>query len=476
MCNTEKNSTPPLPPPGGLRGAYFIGIGGIGMSNLARYFLSQGKRVGGYDRTQTPLTEALEKEGAFVHYADDISGVPAEFLDKNRTLVVYTPAVPASHGELSYFRENGFTLMKRSQVLGEITKASRSVCVAGTHGKTTVSSMVAHLLHQSRVDCNAFLGGILKNYDSNLILSAKSDITVAEADEYDRSFHWLHPWIAIITSADPDHLDIYGTPEAYRESFEHFTSLIVPNGFLIIKKGAPVTPRSGESVTIFTYAETEGDYHAENIRIGNGEIVFDFVAPDLEIKDIQLGVPVKINIENAVAAIAAATLAGVAPDEVRAAMASFGGARRRFDIRLKTDNTVFIDDYAHHPAELEASIRSIQALYPHKKVTGVFQPHLYTRTRDFAGDFARSLSELDEVILLDIYPAREEPIPGVTSEIIFDKITNDNKTLCKKSELLDLLEHKDVEVLVTLGAGDIDRLLPDIEKILKEKSTEKQRH
>jgi UDP-N-acetylmuramate--alanine ligase len=449
---------------------YFIGIGGIGMSNLARYFIQQGKSVAGYDRMETPLTKALVAEGAKVHYEDYVRLVPAEFLDKEKTLVVYTPAVPASHSELQFFRQSGFTIMKRAQLLGEVTKTSDAVCVAGTHGKTTVSSMTAHLLRQSGVDCNAFLGGILKNYGTNLLLSDKSRITVAEADEYDRSFHWLQPWIAVITSADPDHLDIYGTPEAYRESFEHFTSLIRKNGYLILKKDAPLTPRTDATVTVFTYSESEGDFHAENIRIGNGEITFDFVSPNSRITGIQLGVPVKVNIENAVAAIAAAVLSGVNPDEVRAAMKTFGGAKRRFDFQLKTPNLVFIDDYAHHPQELTASIRSIRQLYPGRKVTGVFQPHLYTRTRDFADDFAQSLSLLDDVILLDIYPAREEPIPGITSGVIFDRITSKEKVLLKKAELLDFLENKELDVLVTLGAGDIEHLLPAIKQLLEKKS------
>ena len=450
---------------------YFVGIGGIGMSNLARYFMSQGKSVAGYDRVETPLTKTLVAEGAQIHYEDYTKLIPAEFLDKEKTLVVYTPAVPASHSELQYFRQNGFTTMKRAQVLGEITKTSDAICVAGTHGKTTVSSMTAHLLRQSSVDCNAFLGGILKNYGTNLLLSDKSNITVAEADEYDRSFHWLHPWIAVITSADPDHLDIYGTPEAYRESFEYFTSLIRHGGQLIIKKGAPVTPRIDNSVTVYTYSELEGDFHAENIRIGGGEIVFDFVSPDTKITDIHLGVPVKVNIENAVAAIGAASLSGVTHDEIRAAMKTFGGAKRRFDFQLKTPKIVFIDDYAHHPNELTASIQSIKQLYPEKKVTGVFQPHLYTRTRDFVDEFAQSLSLLDDVVLLDIYPAREEPIPGITSEVVFDKITLKEKTLLKKAELLEFLKNKELEVLVTLGAGDIEHLLPDIKQLLEKRFT-----
>jgi len=445
---------------------YFIGIGGIGMSNLARYFMSKGNPVGGYDSTESALTQTLSQEGALIHYVDNIELVPEEFIDKDNTLIVYTPAVSENHSELSYFRKEGFTLMKRAQILGEITKHNRSICVAGTHGKTTVSSITAHILYQSALSCNAFLGGILKNYDTNLLLTSNSDITVIEADEFDRSFHWLHPWIAIITSADPDHLDIYGTPEAYRESFEKFTSLLQPNGYLIVKKDIPVTVKCDKSVKIYTYSIDEGDYHAENIRIANGEIHFDFISPNGRIEDIQLGVPVLINIENSIAAAAAAELSGATPSEIRNAISTFRGAKRRFDVRLKNDKQVFIDDYAHHPQELTASISSIKALYPDKKVTGIFQPHLYTRTRDFALEFAKSLSLLDEVILLDIYPAREEPIEGITSEIIFDKITIQNKILCKKSNLLFHLKNMNIEVLVTLGAGDIDRLLPEIEALL----------
>lgn len=448
---------------------YFVGIGGIGMSNLARYFLLKGKKVGGYDRTETMLTKSLHDEGAFIHYEDDVYSIPAPFLDKGKTLVVYTPAVPASHSELLYFRENGFVVMKRAQLLGEITSNSDAICVAGTHGKTTVSSMIAHLLRQSHVDCNAFLGGILKNYNNNLLLSERSNITVVEADEYDRSFHWLRPWIAVVTSADLDHLDIYGTEEAYRLSFEKFTSLIRPDGYLIMKKGIPMTPHAIEGVKIWSYGESEGDYHAENIRIGNGEIVFDLVTPSEVITHISLGVPVKINIENSVAAAAAALLCGITPNEVREALHTFQGAARRFDFHIKSDKIVFIDDYAHHPRELSAAITSIKALYGDKQITAVFQPHLYSRTRDFAQEFADSLSLLDDVILLDIYPAREEPIEGVTSQIIFDKITSKNKMLCTKKELIPLLQEKDVHVLVTFGAGDIDRLLPEIEQVLTEK-------
>ena len=450
----------------GYKNIYFIGIGGIGMSNLARYFLLKGANVGGYDRTESELTGTLTKEGALVHYEDNPLLIPAEFKDKTNTLIVYTPAVPATHGELNYFRENGFVVAKRAQLLGEITKQSDAICVAGTHGKTTVSSMVAHLFKQSHIDCNAFLGGILKNYNSNLLLSEKSNYTIVEADEYDRSFHSLQPHIAIVTSADPDHLDIYGTEEAYKESFEKFTSLIRPNGHLILKIGAKLTPKVNDSVKVWSYSETKGDFHAENIRIGNGEIIFDFVSPKGVIKDISLGVPVKINIENGIAAMAAAELSGDTPVEMKAAMSSFMGVKRRFEFHLKNENIVYIDDYAHHPEELKAAIKSIKALYPDKKLTAIFQPHLYSRTRDFADEFAKSLSLADDIILLDIYPAREEPIEGVSSQIILDKITSPKKRLTVKSELLDLISKEHPEIVVTFGAGDIDRMVPHIKEIL----------
>ena len=446
---------------------YFVGAGGIGMSALIRYFLSKGKRVGGYDRTPSDLTEALRKEGADIHYTDDVALVADVFKSPEDTLVVYTPAVPESHTELAYFRARGFEVMKRARVLGEITRSARGLCVAGTHGKTTTSSMLAHLLKSSHVDCNAFLGGILKNYQSNLMLSDQSDLTVIEADEFDRSFHWLTPYMAVITSADPDHLDIYGTPEAYRESFEVFTSLIRPDGCLLLKKGVRVTPRLREGVRLYTYSATEAaDFHAENIVIRDGKITFDFVGPRVRIPEVELGVPVKVNIENGVAAMAIAWLNGVTPEEIRQGMASFAGPRRRFDFHLRTDRVALIDDYAHHPAELRQSILSVKELYAGRKVTGIFQPHLYSRTRDFADDFARSLSLLDELILLDIYPAREKPIPGVTSRIIFDKVTIPDKILCDKRELLDVIARGRYEVVLMVGAGDIDRLVEPVREIL----------
>lgn len=452
-----------------IQSIYFIGIGGIGMSNLARYFMLKGKKVAGYDRTETLLTKQLVKEGAEIHYADDVNLIPAYCKDKSSTMIVYTPAVPSDNEEVKYFHQNNFDIQKRAQVLGTITKSSKALCCAGTHGKTTTSSMLAHILKQSHLDCNAFLGGILKNYNSNLMLSDKSEFTVIEADEYDRSFHWLHPYMALITSVDPDHLDIYGTEEEYLKSFEKFTSLIQSGGALVMKHNIKLSPKVADNVKVYTYSMNKGDFHAENIRIGNGEIRFDFVTPSETIENIQLGVPVKINIENGVGSMALAWLNGATADELRHAMSTFQGARRRFDFLLKTDKIVMVDDYAHHPQELAASITSVKELYPYRKVTGVFQPHLYSRTKDFAAEFAESLSLLDELILLDIYPAREKPIEGVTSKIIFDKVTCP-KVLCNKEELLPLLEKKqDIEVLLTIGAGDIDQLLEPIREILEQK-------
>lgn len=455
-----------------ITSVYFVGVGGIGMSALARYFEAKGKHVAGYDKTPSDLTAALINEGIRIHYMDDVALIPADCKQVDSTLVVYTPAIPETHAELNYFRENGFTLMKRAQVLGEITRSERGLCVAGTHGKTTTSSMLAHLLKQSHVDCNAFLGGILKNYNSNLMLSDKSDLAVIEADEFDRSFHWLNPYMAVITAVDPDHLDIYGTPEAYRESFEHFTSLIRPDGCLVMKKGLQLQPRLPKGAKLYTYSATEeADFFARNIRIGNGDIVFDFVTPMGCIEDVKLGVPVKVNIENGVAAMALAQLNGVTDEEIKRGMASFAGPVRRFDFHLKRNDIVLLDDYAHHPAELKASIQSVKELYPDKNITGIFQPHLYTRTRDFAADFAASLSLLDELILLDIYPAREEPIPGVTSQLIFDQVTLKKKRMIKKEELLDLVkkEAADFQVVLMLGAGNIDRLVEPVKQILEKR-------
>ena len=448
---------------------YFLGIGGIGMSNLARYFLSKGKNVAGYDRVSTELTKQLECEGAQIHYDDKVALIPADFKDANETLIVYTPAVPQANEEYLFFSGAGFEIQKRAQVLGLITRYSKALCCAGTHGKTTTSSMLAHLLNQSHLKVNAFLGGILKNYGTNLILSDESEYTVVEADEYDRSFHWLQPYMALITSVDPDHLDIYGSEKEYLKSFEKYTSLIRPNGALVLKHGAKLNIKSDRTVKIYSYSLEEGDFHAKNVKIGNGKIVFDFVTPTETIESINLGVPVKINIENSVGAMALAWLNGVTADELQNAMKTYQGTKRRFDLLLKTDKVVMIDDYAHHPQELEASITSVKELYPDKKITGIFQPHLYTRTQDFADEFAISLSLLDELILLDIYPAREEPIEGVTSDIILEKVTC-KKSLCAKEDLPDILTNKhDIEVLLTIGAGDIDQMLDQIKVILEDK-------
>jgi UDP-N-acetylmuramate--alanine ligase len=454
-----------------IRSVYFVGAGGIGMSALLRYFLGKGYNVGGYDKTPSELTERLIEEGALIHYEENVELIQDCFKDKDSTLVVYTPAIPSEHKELVFFRENGFEIEKRAQVLGFLTNKHKGLCVAGTHGKTTTSTMVAHILHQSHVDCNAFLGGISKNYGTNYILSDTSDYVVIEADEFDRSFHWLRPWATVITATDPDHLDIYGTKEAYLESFRKYTTLIQAGGALIIHKDLEMKADVQEGVTVYEYSRTEGDFHAENIRIGNGEIFFDFVSPKGVVKDVQLGVPVSINIENGVAAMALAQLAGATDEELREGMRSFRGVDRRFDFKLKTDNIVFLSDYGHHPKEIEQSVKSIRELYADKKIAAIFQPHLYTRTRDFYQDFANALSLLDEVFLCDIYPAREEPIPGVTSQLIYDRIRPGiEKYLIHKEQILDVVKKGGFDVLISLGAGDIENFVPEITRILKEKA------
>lgn len=440
------------------------------MSALVRYFLSKGKTVGGYDRTPTELTRKLEEEGASIHYEDNVEGISQDFLDAQTTLVVYTPAIPAEHKELTFFRQQGFEVQKRAQVLGMLTRTERGLCVAGTHGKTTTSTLAAYLLDHSHVGCNAFLGGISKNYGTNLLLSDTSDFVVIEADEFDRSFHWLTPYASVITATDSDHLDIYGDHATYVESFRKYTSLIRPDGYLIVKKGIDLTPDVQPGVTVYTYATNEGDFHATNIHTGNGEITFDYVSPLGNINGIRLGVPVYVNIENGIAAMALAQIAGATADEIRAAMPGFRGVDRRFDFKLKNDRIVFLSDYAHHPAEIRQSVYSMRMLYPDRKITAVFQPHLYTRTRDFYKDFADSLSLLDEVILLDIYPAREEPIAGVSSRLIYDHLRPGiEKSLCHKEDLLDTLRNKKLDVLITLGAGDIDNYVPQIYEILKDR-------
>ena len=458
------------------KNVYFVGAGGIGMAALVRYYLSNGIKVAGYDRTPSQLTAELIDEGAAISYLDSMEAVPAEMRDPATTLVIYTPAVPADNVPLSFFRDNGFEVMKRSRALGLITEHSHAICFAGTHGKTTTSSMAAHILHTAPVGCNAFLGGILRNYNSNLLLSKTSPYTVVEADEYDRSFHTLRPYIAVITATDPDHLDIYGTEEAYLESFAHFTELIRPEGHLLVHTGLKLKPRPHESVSVHTYSRTEGTFHADNIRHGGGTILFDFIDErpgQHPIRDIELGVPVEINIDNAIAAIAACRLTGQADDEsIRKAMATFQGPERRFQFWLKESipgGHVVIDDYAHHPDELRASIQSVRALYPEARLAVAFQPHLYTRTRDFAPEFAQALSLADAVYMVPIYPAREQPIPGVTSQMILDQVTAPVKVLVPKAELADTLAaaSADFDVLLTAGAGDIALLLPQISSKLR---------
>ena len=444
---------------------YFVGAGGIGMAALERYFLAKGKRIAGYDRTPSELTDALQQEGVHIDFDEDPALIPDYCRDPERTLVVYTPAVPDSHQGLTYFRDHGFNVLKRAALLGVVTQHSRGLCFSGTHGKTTTSSMAAHILHSSGIGCNAFLGGVLRNYNSNFLLSATSPYSVIEADEFDRSFHHLRPYVAVVTSTDPDHLDIYGTAENYLESFAHFTELIQPGGFLIIHTGLAMKPRVGEDVKTYSYSRDEGDFHAANIRKGNGEITFDLVTPWETLTDICLGVPVDINIENAIAAMAACRLVETPLEAMRDAIATFQGPKRRFEFWLKEageHGKVMIDDYAHHPGELQASIKSVRDLYPGRRLTVIFQPHLYTRTRDFAPGFAQALSLADEVILLPIYPAREDPIPGVTSEIILENITSAKKVIYSKENLIKSIHLSNFDVLLTAGAGDIANLLPQI--------------
>ncbi|MBR3022348.1 MAG: UDP-N-acetylmuramate--L-alanine ligase [Bacteroidaceae bacterium] len=452
-----------------IKSVYFIGAGGIGMSALVRYFLSLGKVVAGYDRTPSELTERLNDEGAAIHYEDNVSLIPEACRDARTTLVVYTPAIPQEHSEWTWFREQGFEIQKRAQVLGTITRSRRALCVAGTHGKTTTSTMAAHLIQQSHVGTAAFLGGISKNYGTNLLTTDKSDLVVIEADEFDRSFHWLEPYMTVVTATDPDHLDIYGTPEAYWESFEKYISLIRKGGTLILHEGLQIHPVIPEGVKVYTYSRDHGDFHAENIRIADGEIFIDFVSPRGIVRDIQLGVPISINIDNGVAAMALAQLNGVTDEELRQGMASFRGVDRRFDFKIKNDRHVFLSDYAHHPAEIRQSAKSIRELYPKRHITALFQPHLYTRTRDFYRDFAESLSLMDEVILVDIYPAREKPIPGVTTKLIYDLLAPGvEKMMISKEQILPVIEAKKdaFDVLISLGAGDIEDFVPRITEIL----------
>lgn len=453
-----------------IKAVYFVGAGGIGMSAIARYFINRGLVVAGYDKTPSALTLQLEKEGMLIHYEEDINQIPQACRDKEHCLVIYTPAIPSEHAELQFFRNGGFDIQKRAQVLGTLTKSLKGLCFAGTHGKTTTSTMCAHIMHQSSADCNAFLGGISKNYGTNYILSNESPYVVIEADEFDRSFHWLSPWMSVITATDPDHLDIYGTKEAYLESFRHYTTLIQPGGALIIHTGLEVKPEVQEGVRVYTYSKTEGDFHAENIRIENGEITFDFISPIENVKNVELGQPVPINIDNGIASMAMAQLNGCTADELRYGMKTYRGVDRRFDFRIRNDKHVLLSDYAHHPKEIFESARSMREVYKNRHITAIFQPHLYTRTRDFYKEFADALSQLDEVILCDIYPARELPIEGVTSALIYDNLRPGiEKSMIHKEDVVDLVKNRDFDVLIILGAGDLDNYMAELAEIIKGK-------
>ncbi len=450
-----------------IKAVYFVGIGGIGMSALARYFLLRGAVVAGYDKTPSDLTRRLSDEGADIHYQDDIDAIPPACRRREECLVVYTPAIPDDHSELRWFRQEGFETQKRAQVLGTLSRGHKALCVAGTHGKTTTSGMAAHIIHQSPVDCNAFLGGISKNYGTNCILSPESPYVVIEADEFDRSFHWLAPFATVITATDPDHLDIYGTEEAYLESFATYTSLITAGGFLVQHTGLKLRPRTREGVTTYSYGRDEGDFHAERLRIGGGTITFDMASPLGNIEGVELGVPVAVNVENGLAAMALAQIAGVQADDIRRGMLTFGGMDRRFDFHVRRPDVAYLSDYAHHPAEIKRSIESIKQLYEGKRVKAIFQPHLYTRTRDFYREFADALSLLDDVAVTDIYPAREQPIPGVTSALIVEAMRPGmRKTLCRKEDIPEIVKAGGFDVLVTLGAGDIEDYAPRITAIL----------
>ncbi|MEA3318373.1 MAG: UDP-N-acetylmuramate--L-alanine ligase [Bacteroidota bacterium] len=451
-----------------INNVYFVGIGGIGMSAIARYFNSIGKNVAGYDRVSKDLTNKLISEGIDIHFDDNIELIENKYKNSETCLIVYTPAIPKNHEELNYFIDNNFIVKKRSEVLGMLCNSKQGIAVAGTHGKTTITTMIAHLLKQSTIGCNAFLGGISKNYNSNYLVDINSEKIVIEADEFDRSFLTLFPDIAVVSAIDADHLDIYGNADNLKKSFEDFISQINNKGILIIKKGLEVNLPEHNEIDVYYYSLNEkADFYAENIRIEDGLYVFDFVSAKTRINNIKLGLAGRINVENSIAALAAASLSGVSSAELKTSLATFDGILRRFDYQIRTKEFVYIDDYAHHPAELEATINSVKEIYPKKKITGVFQPHLFSRTRDFASEFAQSLDLLDEIILLDIYPAREKPIEGVSSKIIFDKLITKNKIICNKNELVNILKKKKPEVLLTLGAGDIDGFVESIKKIFK---------
>jgi UDP-N-acetylmuramate--alanine ligase len=447
-----------------IQNIYLIGIGGIGMSALARYFVEHGKAVAGYDKTRTDLTAELENAGIAIHFNDDVSAIASNFKNSSNTLVIFTPAVPKDHAELNFFQNNGFEVMKRSQVLGALSRTFSTIAVAGTHGKTTTSSIVAHLLRCSSKDCNAFLGGISTNYNTNMLTSTKSNLMVVEADEFDRSFLTLSPDTAIVTSVDADHLDIYGTPEEMLRSFHLFTECITENGTLIYRLGLPF---DGSSRKKFTYSvHGQSDYRTSNVTIASGQYHFDLVSPTRTIGQVTFGMPGLHNLENAVAAFAAVDQLGLTDDEIRLGLSTYKGVKRRFEVHINTDKLVYIDDYAHHPTEIDACVNSVRELFPGRKVKGIFQPHLFSRTKDHMNEFAHSLSALDEVTLLEIYPAREIPMPGITSSVLLDKITAPKKELRSMTDALNDIDLNGTDVLLTIGAGDIDTLVAPIKKKL----------
>jgi len=451
---------------------FFVGIGGIGMSALARFFHHVGKDVAGYDRTSTRLTSLLEKEGMQVHYADDLELVPLQYRDeqvKDSTLIIYTPAIPDKHSELNYFREKEFNLYKRAQVLGLITKTYKGIAVAGSHGKSTLSAMVATILHETAQGCSAFLGAISKNFDSNLLLANASDWAVMEADEFDRSFLQLEPHIALVTSMDPDHLDVYGAKDELKQSFVEFLGKVHSNSKVVIKHGLDLLPPKELNLKVFTYGFDEAaNYYPINILPDKLGYTFDLIYPDGRIDGLKTIVPGWINVENAVGAAALSLMAGASEHELRKGIANFAGVKRRFDVRYDSDNKLYIDDYAHHPMEIRALLTSIRKLFPNEKILGVFQPHLFTRTRDFAEDFGEELSKLDQLVLLDIYPAREEPIAGVSSELILDAVSGIPKQLSSREDLVSCIRDAEWDVLLTIGAGDIDLFVGEIETMLNE--------
>ncbi len=454
-----------------IQSVYFLGIGGIGMSALARYFLFMGKKVGGYDKTSSALTKTLEKEGMDIHYEDDVTRIPDYCKgDPAQTLVIVTPAVPSDLAEWEWFFQKGYRIIKRAVALGEISAEKKSVAISGTHGKTSITTMTSYLLQETGIGCDAFLGGISKNYQTNLLMQKDSEWVVIEADEFDRSFHWLHPKLALISSMDADHLDIYGDHEQVRHSFSIFTERVDSQGILITKMGVEPEVRTRARRYRYALTNSDADFFACNLHLEEGLYCFDFQTPLGRFPDFRVGIPGLVNVENAVAAMAIAVLLGADPSEIRKAMPGFMGVNRRFDLRFRSSSVLYIDDYAHHPEELRFTLQSIRELYPGRHITAVFQPHLYSRTRDFAEGFAQSLELADALLLLEIYPARELPLEGVSASMILDRVSLEDKALCSMQNILQVVEARKIDILATLGAGDIDRLADPIVHLLQNKT------